>query len=163
MKVCPRCEWEVPEEADVCPHCGEFIGLESKKMPLRKVVEKGIESIDADKVEAAEEKSKAALELAEKLEHRGGKFKKLFNRIEVFVSLLKDYKDKKYQDVPWTVIAAVVFAIIYFVSPIDAIPDFLPLIGWVDDVAVILLVLASIEHELRKYLKWKGIQSEAVF
>lgn len=35
------------------------------------------------------------------------------------------------------------FALLYIVSPIDAIPDVLPLIGWLDDALVALVAVAS--------------------
>jgi uncharacterized membrane protein YkvA (DUF1232 family) len=43
--------------------------------------------------------------------------------------------------VPRKVKAALVFAIIWVVSPIDLIPEFLPVIGPLDDVVVVALVL----------------------
>jgi uncharacterized membrane protein YkvA (DUF1232 family) len=45
---------------------------------------------------------------------------------------------------PWGSIASLIAAILYGVSPIDLIPDILPLIGWVDDVSIggVLILLA---------------------
>lgn len=39
------------------------------------------------------------------------------------------------------VIVAIILALIYIVSPVDIIPDIIPVIGWVDDAIVALLVL----------------------
>ena len=35
-----------------------------------------------------------------------------------------------------------VFALIYLVSPIDLIPDFIPFAGWLDDLVIVPLLLA---------------------
>ena len=35
----------------------------------------------------------------------------------------------------------VIFAIIYIISPIDLIPDFIPVVGWIDDFFVGLIGL----------------------
>ncbi|MBM3300547.1 MAG: DUF1232 domain-containing protein [Deltaproteobacteria bacterium] len=36
----------------------------------------------------------------------------------------------------------IVAALLYLISPIDAIPDFLPIVGWLDDIAIATAVLA---------------------
>ena len=45
---------------------------------------------------------------------------------------------------PWGSIVSLIAALLYGVSPIDLIPDILPLIGWVDDVSIggVLVLLA---------------------
>ena len=42
-------------------------------------------------------------------------------------------------------------ALIYFISPIDAIPDLAPLLGYMDDLGVIAAVLKFLGHELMQY------------
>ena len=49
-----------------------------------------------------------------------------------------------------------VVAIIYFVVPIDLMPDWIPLAGFVDDAAVLVFVIAQIKSDLDKYLKWEA-------
>lgn len=49
----------------------------------------------------------------------------------------------------------VIAAIIYFVSPIDIVPDFLVGIGIIDDVAVLSYVLKQLSAELLNYSHWK--------
>lgn len=46
--------------------------------------------------------------------------------------------------VPWLAKAVPVLLAIYLVSPIDLIPDFLPVIGFLDDVAMVVGALALI-------------------
>ncbi len=53
--------------------------------------------------------------------------------------------------VSWHRKAIVVAALIYFISPIDAIPDITPLIGYLDDLGVITAVLKFLGHELIPY------------
>lgn len=49
---------------------------------------------------------------------------------------------------PWGTFCWVVGTFIYFVSPIDIIPDLIPLLGLADDGALILLVLTMVHTEL---------------
>jgi len=45
---------------------------------------------------------------------------------------------------------------VYFISPIDIIPDFLPLIGLSDDVALLVFIFKSIDEELLKFNQWQN-------
>jgi uncharacterized membrane protein YkvA (DUF1232 family) len=70
--------------------------------------------------------------------------------------LIGDYVKGKYRDIPVGITLAALAVIIYFVSPFDLIPDFIPFAGYIDDVAVLTLVLGSgLALELHKYRYWK--------
>ncbi len=81
--------------------------------------------------------------------------KKYFEDVKLLIMLVKDYKDKKYTDIPYWSVAAVVFALLYVMNPIDLIPDFIPVVGFVDDAAVIGLVLKAIREDIAKYREWR--------
>ncbi|MGL4533545.1 MAG: YkvA family protein [Fusobacteriaceae bacterium] len=53
----------------------------------------------------------------------------------VVVSLVKDCISGKYK-ISKTDLAIFIGAIVYVVSPIDAVSDFIPIIGWLDDIGV---------------------------
>lgn len=53
--------------------------------------------------------------------------------------------------VSWHRKAIVVGALIYFISPIDTIPDLAPLFGYLDDLGVITAVMKFLGHELVPY------------
>jgi uncharacterized membrane protein YkvA (DUF1232 family) len=69
--------------------------------------------------------------------------------------LLRAYIRGDYRDIPWGSIVLVIVAIIYFVSPIDLIPDIIPVIGLTDDAAVIAFVIAQIKADLDNFLAWE--------
>jgi uncharacterized membrane protein YkvA (DUF1232 family) len=75
--------------------------------------------------------------------------------IKLMVSMVTDYSLGNYEDVEWRNIAAITGAIIYFVSPIDVIPDFIPEIGFLDDALVIKLALDFSRNDFDAYKKWK--------
>ena len=112
---------------------------------------KGVESF----TEADLEKVKADAETAEKKAKVLGK---QFENFQVLWSLLQDYWAGKYTSIPWKLIAAIGFAVAYLVSPIDIIPDFLPIIGFVDDAAVFALVISTFQSEIDDYKEWKKKQ-----
>jgi uncharacterized membrane protein YkvA (DUF1232 family) len=45
-------------------------------------------------------------------------------------------------------IILLVGVLLYLVSPIDAVPDFIPLAGWLDDAAIAGLVLSYLEKKV---------------
>ncbi|MEW6508745.1 MAG: YkvA family protein [Bacteroidota bacterium] len=61
------------------------------------------------------------------------------------------YKYMRDRYVPWYRKSIVVGALIYFISPIDTIPDLAPLVGYLDDLGVITAVLKFLGSELIQY------------
>ena len=83
-----------------------------------------------------------------------------FETFKIMWSLLQDYWNGDYKNVPWKLIAAIGFAVAYLVSPIDIVPDFIPILGFVDDAAVFALTLAAFQSEIDKYKEWKEQQNK---
>ena len=92
---------------------------------------------------------------AQTAEEKGGKLGEQIENFKLLWSLLKDYYNGTYRNVPWKFIAAIGFAVAYLISPIDVIPDFIPLVGYVDDAAVFGLVVKSFMSEIEEYKNWK--------
>ena len=76
--------------------------------------------------------------------------------LQTLICLLRDWSKGKYTDVPAHTILLVVAALLYFLSPLDTIPDFLGAIGFTDDATVILFVLNAIKNELSHYRDWRS-------
>ena len=83
------------------------------------------------------------------------KLKKFLGEFKMLFGLFRDYTTGNYKAVPWYVIAAIGSTLLYVLSPIDAIPDFIPFFGYVDDAAVMALCLKFVSLEIDKYKKWK--------
>ena len=86
---------------------------------------------------------------------KSGPLGRLIEDLKLLLSLVKDYRSKKYRNVPYWTIAAAVFALLYVINPADMIPDALPFVGQVDDAAVVTLCLYLIRQELHRYREWK--------
>ena len=83
---------------------------------------------------------------------------KKFSMIPVMISLVKNYAQGKYTTVPYGTILAVLSALIYFLSPIDIIPDFIPLAGYFDDMAVMGLCMKMVNTDIESYDEWRRSQ-----
>ena len=83
--------------------------------------------------------------------------KELARRRQTSVSqMVRDYFSGTYKDIPWTSVAAMAFGIVYVVNPFDLVPDFIPFAGYVDDIAVVALVVAAVQLDLKKYCEFRG-------
>jgi len=51
-----------------------------------------------------------------------------------------------------------VAGLMYFLSPIDAIPDFIPVFGMLDDIAVLAWVMKTLDGELSAFRAWRDAQ-----
>lgn len=69
--------------------------------------------------------------------------------------LIKAYALGHYREIPWKTLLLIVAAIIYFVNPLDLLPDLIPLTGLTDDFAVLLWVYNSVSNEIDKFLAWE--------
>jgi uncharacterized membrane protein YkvA (DUF1232 family) len=74
---------------------------------------------------------------------------------QLLIAIVKDYWSGSYRQIPYGVITSIVFTLIYVLNPFDLVPDMLPLIGQLDDVAVMGACLILVEQDLHKYKDWK--------
>src|SRR5512145_2690780 len=84
-----------------------------------------------------------------------GPLRRFIDDAELFIAMTRDYWKKNYRQVPFGVIGAIAFTLIYVLNPFDLVPDVLPLVGQVDDAAVVSACLLLVEQDLHKYEKWK--------
>ena len=82
-------------------------------------------------------------------------FQEIADKLQALVRLVKSWINKEYRSTPWQTIILAVTALVYFVTPFDAIFDFIPLLGFADDVAILTAVLSSINHDLDKFIEWE--------
>ncbi len=86
--------------------------------------------------------------------------KQFSHDVQTLIELLKDFIAKKYTDVPWMTVAAIIFALLYILSPIDIIPDVIPVIGLSDDLFVLSICLGLIKADLAAYRVWRSASDQ---
>lgn len=87
------------------------------------------------------------------------KIKDMASYIPLFNACVRSYIKGEYREIPVGAIIAVVAALIYFVSPIDLIPDFIPGIGYIDDAGVLGFCFLQFKSDLDVYKEWQRQQS----
>lgn len=81
---------------------------------------------------------------------------RLWTDLPLLVRLLKAWKDGSYRGLSVRTLASCAIALLYILSPVDAIPDFIPGIGLLDDAAVLMLLLHSLAEDLAAFRVWEG-------
>lgn len=74
-----------------------------------------------------------------------GALKKVWGSVVVLVDTMNDKK------VSWGIKAIAIGALLYTVSPADAIPDIIPILGLTDDAAIIGIAITTLGKAVSKY------------
>ncbi len=75
--------------------------------------------------------------------------------LQTMFRLIKASVSGEYTGVPTSTVAAAVAVLVYFISPIDLIPDFIPVLGLLDDVALVAWFSTTLKHEMDRFHEWE--------
>lgn len=88
-----------------------------------------------------------------KIESASSRIASIKSDLVTLTELLRAWINGEYREIPWTTLLLGMGAVVYFVNPLDAIPDILPATGLLDDASVIGFVLASAKNDIEKFRK----------
>ena len=86
----------------------------------------------------------------------------IWEKLQLFLSLAKDYSQGNYTAIPIGSIVAIFASLLYFISPIDFIPDFIVGLGFTDDIYILTLVYKQVNKDLEKYKLWKDSEGKII-
>lgn len=99
------------------------------------------------------------LAVARKSSSKRGLIKGLRDDLALLQALCVAWWRGEYRAINPNALIAAVAGLLYFLSPIDAIPDWLPGLGFVDDLAVLGWVMRKWSGELNAFKVWRQTQS----
>ncbi|MCW3150187.1 YkvA family protein [Stutzerimonas stutzeri] len=99
------------------------------------------------------------LAVARKRSSNRGLLKGLREDLALFQSLGVAWWKGEYRAISTQAFISVVAALLYFLSPLDAIPDWIPGLGFIDDLAVLGWVMRKWSDELSAFRIWRDAQS----
>ena len=70
--------------------------------------------------------------------------------VQTFFPMVRAILQGRYK-MPWGTFFWIVLCFFYFLSPIDCLPDFLPLLGIADDGAFMVFVLLLLHNDLSRF------------
>jgi uncharacterized membrane protein YkvA (DUF1232 family) len=134
----------------------EKVNIDDIKEKNKEVNNKAKEYLkDKDKLQKL---IKEAEEKVEEQEEKKGFVKETWDNLQAMFELVKSYIKGDYKNIPYGSLVLIVGAILYFVMPADAIPDFIAVLGFTDDATVIAFTLKKVKDDIDKFIAWKNEQ-----
>jgi uncharacterized membrane protein YkvA (DUF1232 family) len=87
--------------------------------------------------------------------------KEIREKLFILGRLVKAYALGAYRDVPVKNLVLIVAAILYFINPLDLVPDLIPVTGLADDFAILLWIFRTLSNEMDKFISWERSQLSA--
>jgi uncharacterized membrane protein YkvA (DUF1232 family) len=132
--------------------------LRERLEPLdEQYVEDGARDIDRTDLETVVEEADA---IEERFRNHGP-LRRLLADGQLLLGLVRDVRAGRYEKVPVWTLSAAAFALLYVLNPFDVIPDAVPLLGVLDDAAVVSACLKLLEQDLHDYRAWRWRQGGA--
>lgn len=78
-----------------------------------------------------------------------------WEKLQLLFGVLKDWINGNYREIPTRSLLMIIIGIVYFVSPVDGVFDYIPFAGLVDDAAVASFVFSQVSIDLERYKLWK--------
>lgn len=93
----------------------------------------------------------SAMQKSIELDSDRGEIKGLTGRVKLFILMVRSYIKGEYRELPVRSLLLILAGLIYFINPFDLIGDFIPGVGYIDDVTVILWILKSVEDDVLSF------------
>lgn len=97
--------------------------------------------------------------VARKGANEGSRLGKIKDDLRLLQALCLAYWRGEYRAISPKAILSIVAGLMYFLSPLDAIPDWIPGLGMFDDIAVLAWIMKSLDGELTAFRQWRERQS----
>ena len=82
--------------------------------------------------------------------------------IKTSFALLKDWCMGNYTKIPFRMVTSIAGAMLYLVSPLDVVPDWVSFGGLLDDALVLAAIFALSRRDLDEYLNWSQLVKDEV-
>lgn len=105
--------------------------------------------------------NEAADKLADE-KSKSNKFKQLFETALTLVRLVRRYASGEYRQIATSTIVSGLAVLLYVLSPIDLIPDFIPVLGFLDDLSLVSWFIGKFHGELTRFREWEQTNAQTV-
>ncbi len=106
-------------------------------------------------IEEPEKLKSLAAAAGRKAEARSGPLAAIIAPVRDGLRLVRAYAAGTYRDISWQSLLILVAAVVYFVMPVDLVPDFILGLGLLDDAAILGWTLRTLSRDLERFLAWE--------
>lgn len=86
---------------------------------------------------------------------KDNKFKQLFGTALTLVRLVRSYITGEYRQIETSTIVSGLGVVLYVLSPIDLVPDFIPVLGFLDDLSLVSWFIGKFHGEIVRFRQWE--------
>jgi uncharacterized membrane protein YkvA (DUF1232 family) len=98
------------------------------------------------------------IDVGEKLVKVGdgtGESKNFVKLLKMLIRMVSSHISGAYRSFSPMTLLMTAFCLIYFMTPLDLIPDFVPALGFTDDLAVTVMIMKRFTEDIDKYREWE--------
>ena len=81
----------------------------------------------------------------------------VFSNRKTMLQMFREVLGGSYQ-MSFLTVVIIVLSLAYIIFPFDLIPDYIPVLGWIDDAAVFYLLLLRLNKETSRYIRFKAME-----
>jgi len=97
-------------------------------------------------------------QVSKKLQTLSGSHKQineLLEHVQLFLRMIKKSFSGEYSSFSNKTMLSLVFGLLYFVTPMDVVPDFIPLLGFSDDLSIIYFIIKNFKSDIEAFKVWE--------
>ena len=118
-------------------------------MDAEEEINKSAKGMSREDIGDTDSQEKKAERMAKK-----GFLSQYWQDIKTSFALLKDWYMGNYTKIPFRMVASIAGAMLYLISPLDVVPDWVPFGGLLDDALVLAAIFALSRRDLDEYATW---------
>lgn len=88
------------------------------------------------------------------------KFKQLFDIAGTVIRLVRNYISGEYRQIETGTIVSALGVLLYVLSPVDLVPDFIPVVGFLDDLALLSWFVEKFQGEIIRFREWESTHAD---
>ncbi|MEQ8474554.1 MAG: DUF1232 domain-containing protein [Marinoscillum sp.] len=76
-------------------------------------------------------------------------------QLQVVIRMIRAHINGTYTAFSLATVLTLVFGLVYFITPIDLIPDFIPALGLTDDISLLYFIFKSLADDIMRFKAWE--------
>ena len=79
----------------------------------------------------------------------------LMEHDQLFLRMIKKSLSGEYSAFSHKTLFSLVFGLLYFVTPMDVVPDFIPMLGFSDDLSIVYFIIKNFKSDIEAFKGWE--------